>query len=237
MSARTASARSTTQRLRDDLTVQEYLRQIAEASIKVTPEDVREFYDSNREKMRVPERVRASHILIAVPQDATGEVKSQKRTQIESVQTLLKNGDKFSVLASKYSEDPVSARNGGDLGYFGRGQMVPEFEQVAFSLKTNEVSEIVTTQYGYHILLVTDHQMSGERTFDEVKSDIEKFLRATKEREIAAEHIKKLRDTGKYEILLPKPEPVAAAAAPSVVTSPVKAAPTVETKPVAAPKR
>lgn len=225
-----------TQSIRDDLIVQDRLRQIADAAGKVTPEDARKFYDENRDKMKMPERVRASHVLIAVPPGASDEVKKQKLTQIESVQTLLKNGDKFSVVAGKYSEDPVSARNGGDLGFFSRGQMVPEFEAVAFSLKTNEVSEIVTTKFGYHILLITDHQPSGERTFDEVKSDIEKYLRSTKEREIAVEYAKKLRDTGKYEILLPKPETVAATPAPPVTTAPVKPLPTVETKPVAAPK-
>jgi peptidyl-prolyl cis-trans isomerase C len=225
-----------TQRLRDDVIVRDRLLQLADASAKVTPEDARKFYDENRERMKMPERVRASHILIAVPRDSTDEVKKEKRTKIESVQTSLKNGEKFPDLARKYSEDPVSARAGGDLGFFTRGQMVPEFEAVAFSLKTNEISEIVVTKFGYHILLITEHQPAGERSFDEVKADIEKYLRSTKEQEIAAAHVKKLRDTSKYEILLPKPEPVAPTPPPTVATPPVKAMPTVETKPVAAPK-
>jgi parvulin-like peptidyl-prolyl isomerase len=196
---------------------------------------VRKFYDENPDKMKLPERVRASHILIAVPKDATDEVKKQKRTQIESVQTLLKGGEKFADTARKFSEDPISARSGGDLGYFGRGQMVPEFEIVAFSLPTNTVSEIVVTKFGYHLLLITDHQPAGVRSFNDVKADIEKYLRSLQEREIAAAHIKKLRENGKFEVLLPKPPTPQPAPAASVVTPPVKA-PTVETKPVAAPK-
>ncbi len=223
-------------RVREDMIVSDRLQHIAEAQVKVTPEDVRSFYDDNQEKFKMPERVRASHILIQVPQDATADVKKAKRTQIESVQTMLKNGDKFTDLARKFSEDPVSARNGGDLGFFGRGQMVSDFEAVAFDLKTNEVSDIVTTKFGYHILLVTEHQPAGLRGFDESKADIEKYLRYNQGQEIAAQHIKKLRDAGKIEVLLPKPEPVAATPAPTVAVKPVKPSPTVETKPVAAPK-
>jgi peptidyl-prolyl cis-trans isomerase C len=223
-----------TKRMREDLIVRDRLEEIAAAKVKITPEDLRKFYDDNRDKMKVPERVRASHILIQVPADATAEVKTQKLAQIESVQTLLKNGEKFADVARKFSEDPVSAREGGDLGYFTRGQMVPEFEMIAFSLKTNELSDVVTTKFGYHILLITDHQPASERSFDDVKADIEKYLRANKDREIATEHAKQLRETGKYEILLPKPEPVPAR--PAVATPPVKAPVSVETKPVAAPK-
>ncbi len=212
-------------RLREDLIVRERVRQVAEAGATVSAEEVRKFYDDNPDKMKTPERVRASHILIQVAPTATDEIKKQKRTVIESVLTLLKQGEKFSDLAAKYSEDPISARNGGDLGYFARGQMAPEFETVAFSLKTNELSDVVTTPFGYHIVLVTDRQPAGQRTFDEVKDDIERYLRQTKQQQVAADYVQKLRDNGKYEILLPKPETAtnAAAPAPTVVTPPVKA--------------
>jgi peptidyl-prolyl cis-trans isomerase C len=213
------------ERLREDLIVRERLRQVAEAGVTVSAEEVRKFYDDNPDKMKAPERVRASHILIQVPQTATDEVKKQKRTVIESVLTLLKQGEKFSDLAAKYSEDPISARNGGDLGYFARGQMAPEFEAIAFSLKTNELSDVVQTSFGYHIVLVTDHQPAGQRPFEEVKTDIERYLRQNKEQQAAADYVQKLRDNGKYEILLPKPAPATNTTppAPTVVTPPVKA--------------
>jgi parvulin-like peptidyl-prolyl isomerase len=215
------------ERVREDFIVRDRLRQVAEAGATVTPEEVKKFYDDNLDKMKTPERVRASHILIQVAPTASDEVKKQKRTVIESVLTLLKQGEKFSEMATKYSEDPISARNGGDLGYFSRGQMAEEFEQAAFSLKTNELSGVVTTQFGYHIVLVTDHQAAGQRTFDEVKPDIERYLRQTKEQQVAADYVKKLRESGKYEILLPKPEPAThtttAPQTPEVVTPPVKA--------------
>ncbi len=213
------------ERLREDLIVRDRVRQVAEAGTTVSAEEVRKFYDDNPDKMKTPERVRASHILIQVPPTATDEIKKQKRTVIESVLTLLKQGEKFSDMAAKYSEDPISARNGGDLGYFARGQMAPEFETIAFSLKPNELSDVVTTPFGYHIVLVTDHQPAGQRTFEEVKGDIERYLRQTKEQQVATDYVQKLRDNGKYEIFLPKPGAAtnAAAPAPTVVTPPVKA--------------
>ena len=140
-------------------------------------------------------------------------------------------------MARKFSEDKISARNGGDLGVFSRGQMVPEFENVAFSLKTNEVSDIVTTKFGYHLMLVTEHSPASDRSLEDAKGDIEKYLRCTKGQEVTAEHIKKLRDAAKIEILLPKPEAAAAAPVPAVTAVPPKPLPTVETKPVAAPTR
>lgn len=223
-------------RVREDLIVRERIRQIADAQTKVTPEEVKAFYDKNLDKMKVPESVHASHILIQVPQDATDEVKKAKRTQIESVQSLLKGGEKFADVAKKFSEDKISAPNGGDLGYFNRGQMVPEFESVAFTLKTNTVSDVVTTKFGYHVLLVTEHTQAKDRSLEDAKVDIEKYLRYNQGQEVTADHIKKLRDAAKIEILLPKPE-TAAAPAPAVSAGPSKPLPTVETKPVAAPAR
>lgn len=223
-------------RVREDLIVREHIRKITETEARISPDDVKAFYDNNRDKMKVPERVQASHILIQVPPNATEEYKKQKQTQIASVKTLLKEGDKFADLARKYSEDTVSAANGGDLGVFTRGQMVPEFELVAFSLKTNEVSDVVTTKFGYHLLLVTDHLPAGERSLDDAKADIEKYLRYLKGQEVVAEYMKKLRDSAKIDILVPKPE-AAPAPAPAVSTVPAKPLPTVETKPVAAPTR
>jgi peptidyl-prolyl cis-trans isomerase C len=229
------SATEYAKRVREDLMVRERIRQLNESETKVTPEEVKTFYDNNRAKMSIPERVSARHILIRVSPDAPEEEKKAKRTQIESLKTLIKEGEKFEDVARKYSEDKGSGANGGDLGTFGRGQMVPEFENAAFSLKTNVVSDVVTTQFGYHILLVTEHLPAGERSLEDAKADIEKYLRYAKGQQVTADHIKKLRDAAKIEILLPKPE-TAAAPAPAPEAKPSKPLPTVETKPVAAPK-
>jgi peptidyl-prolyl cis-trans isomerase C len=205
-------------RVRDNVIIREAIQSVVDKEVKITPEEVRAFYDKNPDQFKQPETVRASHILIRVTPDASDDVKKEKRTQIDSVRALLKSGEKFADVAKKFSEDPGSAVNGGDLGFFGRGQMVPEFDTAAFSLKTNEISNVITTQYGYHILLVTDRKPAQIVPFDQVKDDLEKFLKQRKGSEITRDQVASLRKTAKIEILVPMP-----AAAPAIETMPLQA--------------
>jgi peptidyl-prolyl cis-trans isomerase C len=217
-------------RIRETLLIQNSVRDYVEPRVKVTEDDAKKFYDTNRGKFATPEQVRASHILILVPPEATAEVRTQKLAQIKAAAALAKSGEKFEDLAKKFSEDPGSAANGGDLRYFGRGQMVKEFEEAAFALKPGEISDIVTTQYGYHILKLTDRRPAGERNFAEVKDDIERYLKNLKGQEVAQQYVKELRDKAKIEILIAKPQ------APVPPPAAGKELPTVETAPVPAPK-
>lgn len=191
------------QRTRDNMIVMESLRQLVDQKSVVATNEIKSFYDSNVTRFKQPELVRASHILIRVPADATEESKKLKRTQIEAARSLVVNGEKFADIARKVSEDPGSATKGGDLDYFPRGAMMPEFEKVAFELSTNKVSEVFTTDFGYHVLLVADHKPAKQLGFDEVKADIERFLRARKGGEITQEYVKELRGKAKVDILLP----------------------------------
>ena len=224
-------------RLRDELIIQTNLDQLIDREAKIKPEDVKNFYDENRDKFKMPETVRASHILIRIPADATDEVKSQKRAQIDAARSLIKGGEKFADIAKKVSEDPGSGAQGGDLGFFQRGQMVPEFEQAAFSLKLNELSDVITTKFGYHVLMVTDRKAAGERSLDEVKDDIGRYLRMGKGREIVQQHVKDLRDKAKVEVLLAQPPAASLAPKPVAPAKPSRPLPTVETPPVAAPTK
>jgi peptidyl-prolyl cis-trans isomerase C len=221
-------------RTRENVIIQETMRSVFDREIKVTPEEIKAYYDSNREKMKQPEAVRASHILIRMSPDASEETKAAKLAQIEAARSLIKGGEKFADIARKVSEDPGSASNSGDLGFFTRGQMVPQFEAVAFSLRTNELSDVVTTQYGYHLLMVTDRKPEREATLDEVKGDIEKFLRSTKSTEVAQQHIKGLRDKTKVEVFLKPIEAVPGDSKPGA--SPSQAPPTAGKPAVTAPK-
>lgn len=222
-------------RIRENIITSQTMRSVVDRELTVTPEDVKAFYEANKKQFIRPETVRASHILLRCPPDAVEEIKSDKHTQIEAVRSLLKQGDDFAELARKFSEDTGSATSGGDLGYFPRGTMVKEFDEVAFTLKTNEVSDVITTQFGYHILKVTDHKPAGEMSFDETKDRIELGLKTRKSEEIARRHVMELRAAANVEILLRRPEPgtnTAEHAAP-----PPKLLPAVETKPVQAPQR
>jgi peptidyl-prolyl cis-trans isomerase C len=221
-------------RLRENVIIQETMQGVFDREIKITPEEIKAYYDGNREKMKQPEEVRASHILIRVSPDASEETKAAKRVQIEAARSLVKGGEKLADVARKVSEDPGSASNGGDLGFFTRGQMVPEFDGVAFSLRTNELSDVVTTQYGYHLLMVTDRKPAREAALDEVKGDLEKFLRYRKSTEVAKQHFKELRDKTKVEVFLKPLEAVPGDSEPSA--SPSQAPPTAGKSPVTAPK-
>jgi peptidyl-prolyl cis-trans isomerase C len=207
-----------TKRIRDNIIIRDEIQGVVDKEVKISPEEVRAFYDKNPDQFKQPETVRASHILIRVTPDASDDVKKEKRTQIDSVRALLKSGEKFADVAKKFSEDPGSAANGGDLGFFGRGQMVPEFDTAAFSLKTNEISNVITTQYGYHILLVTDRKPAQTVPFDQVKDDLAQFLKQRKGAEITRDQVASLRKGAKIEVLMPE-----APSTPAVETMPLQA--------------
>jgi peptidyl-prolyl cis-trans isomerase D len=136
---------------------------------------VEEYYSNNNKKYQMPEKIRAKHILFKVSDKDTEDVKDVK---LKKAKELLKklNLNNFKEMAKKYSEDKASAINGGDLGYFSKGMMVPEFEKVAFSLDKNEISDIVKTRFGYHIIFVEDIKPSKVIPLSNVKNTIAKAI-------------------------------------------------------------
>jgi len=140
----------------------------------VTDGEARDYYNSNPDEYKEREtQVKASHILISVDSGADQSGKAAAREQIEDLLDRLKSGEDFAALAKQYSECP-SAAQGGDLGFFSKGQMVKPFESAAFAMEPGEISDIVKTQFGYHIIKVTDKR--GPVTFDEAKDDIKRTL-------------------------------------------------------------
>jgi peptidyl-prolyl cis-trans isomerase C len=125
---------------------------------------------------RFGERVRARHILIRASQNASKEEKAAALNKIKDVQKQLKNGGDFAELAKKYSEDPGSKERGGDLGSFSRGDMVDTFEKAAFALNVGQVSDIVNTGFGYHIIRLEEKKAASKFSFDDVKDDLKEYL-------------------------------------------------------------
>jgi len=161
-----------------------------EASVQVTQDDLRSYYNEHRDAYRVPEQVKVSHILIKTPLpgpdgkvDEKGVAEAQRRA--EDLLKQLKSGAKFEDLAKKYSEDPGSAKEGGSLGWIGRGQTVPEFEKTAFSLPKGQISDLVKSSYSFHIIRLDDKQDAHMKSLDEVKADIEPALKHQKAQQIA----------------------------------------------------
>ncbi len=155
------------------------------ATTTVSDQDLQAYYDQHRDEFRAPEQVKVSHILIKTPLPAPGEKEDQKaiadaRAKAEDVLKQVKAGGDFAKLAEKYSDDPGSAKAGGELGWIGRGRTVPEFEKAAFSLGKGQTSDLVKSSYGFHIIRVEDKQAAHLKTLAEVKSEIEEKVKQQK---------------------------------------------------------
>ena len=155
------------------------------ANTTVTDQDLQTYYDQHREEFRVPDQVKVAHILIKTPLPAPGAKEDEKaiadaRAKAEDVLKQVKAGGDFAKLAEKYSDDPGSAKSGGELGWIGRGRTVPEFEKAAFSLAKGQTSDLVKSSYGFHIIRVEDKQEAHLKTLAEVKSEIEEKVKREK---------------------------------------------------------
>ena len=155
------------------------------ASTTISDQDMQAYYDQHRDEFRVPEQVKVSHILIKTPLPTPGAKEDDKaiadaRAKAEGVLKEVKAGGDFAKLAEKNSDDPGSAKLGGELGWIGRGRTVPEFEKAAFSLAKGQTSDVVKSSYGFHIIHVEDKQDAHLKSFAEVKSEIEEKVKQQK---------------------------------------------------------
>jgi peptidyl-prolyl cis-trans isomerase D len=192
----------------------------AETGVQVTPDDLRTYYDQHRDQYRVPEQVKVSHILIKTPLpgadgkvDEKGAAEAQRRA--EDLLKQVKGGANFEELAKKYSEDPGSAKQGGSLGWIGKGQTVAEFEKTAFSLPKGQISDLVKSSYGFHIIRIDDKQDAHAKTLDEVKDTIEPTLKHQKGQQVAQKKAEDLLKQARAQGL----DAAAAALGVPVVTS------------------
>lgn len=175
------------QELKKRIIVEAFLKKKVEAQASLTDADLQKFYDQNKEKLKTGEQVRASHIL----------VKSEAEAQ--DILGQLKKGANFEQLAAKYSIDAAKTK-GGDLGWFSKGSMIPDFEKVAFSMKVGELSGIVKTQFGYHIIKLTGKRPAGIPPFDDVKEQIKAKLLPEKQQEVFQKLKEELKKDAKVSI-------------------------------------
>jgi len=166
--------------------------------ITVTDEDISLFYKENPENFSVPEQIQASHILLSLEPDASDEVKKEKRSELQAVLEKIKKGDDFAELARKHSDCP-SKEKGGELGSFPRGAMVKAFEDVAFNLKKDEVSDVVETQFGFHIIKLTGRTEASMTPIEQVKDKISTYLETQKQSKEVAAYLETLRSAAKID--------------------------------------
>jgi len=167
--------------IRNKLLMETLLQDVGKAA--VTPDAMKKVYDDAKKQMGGEQEVRARHILVPTEDEA------------KAVLVEIKKGTDFAELARQKSKDPGAAAEGGDLGYFTKDQMVPEFAEVAFKLDKGQVSDPVKTQFGWHIIKVEDKRTKPVPDFDKVKDQIETYV----ERRAQADYIGKLRETAKIE--------------------------------------
>jgi parvulin-like peptidyl-prolyl isomerase len=185
-----------------------------ELQIKVTDDEVKAFYAKHSTEFEMPETAHARHILLMTIDPATRTPLSTnavaaKKKQIEDLLQQARDGADFAALAAKYSEDPGSKENGGELPEFPRGQMVPEFEAAAFALTNNQVSDVVTTMYGFHIIKMIEKTPAKKYALTDTLPQIDKTvaticqseIEAQKLKELAPDYVKKLRAEFGVEIV------------------------------------
>ncbi len=173
----------------------------------VTEAEAQNYYDKNPAKFQMPEQVRASHILFAAPKDATPEVLAAKEKLARDILERIQKGEDFDKLAKEFSDDPGSKGSGGDLNFFSRAQMVPEFSDAAFRLKKGEVGGPVKTQFGYHIIKVTDRKGARTMPFVEVKERLVAFLGDQKRQNAVQTLLAQIREKADVKNYLAAPAP------------------------------
>lgn len=178
--------------IRHGLAIQAYVEDRFVSTTTIPEEDIKTYYESNPDLFKHPEMVEASHILISFDAEANDDQKAQARKKIEDLAQRIENGEDFAKLAEMHSDCPSSS-NGGDLGFFSKGQMVKPFEDAAFSLSPGEVSSVVETPFGFHIIKVTEKQAEGAYPPEKVKPQIQQMLTREKVQTLLEEEIENLK--------------------------------------------
>lgn len=184
-----------------NLSIQNLVEQDVATNLKVSDAEVHDFYAGNRDKFEIPEQVRARHILVKVDGKADAAAKDAARKKAEELLIQVKGGADFAELAKKNSDCP-SAPKGGDLGFFPHGQMVEPFDKAVFALKPGEVSVVIETQFGYHVIKLEERKDAGLVSEKDVAAEIKDYLKSQKLNEAMIARVKTLREKAKVEVLI-----------------------------------
>jgi len=181
-----------------DLKIQALLEKKVPKTQSPSDAEIAEFYKKNQEQFKTPERARASHILIAVKPGESDQDRSQKRMRIEALRKEIEKGSDFAKLASENSDCPSKAQ-GGDLGFFERGKMTKAFETAAFAMKVGQLSDVVETEFGYHLIKLTGHEDAQTTSLDKARDKVASYLDNEKKQKGISDYLQKLRSSAKVE--------------------------------------
>jgi peptidyl-prolyl cis-trans isomerase C len=191
-------------RIRRNMASDQLVKQEVDSKITVSDSEIADYYQKNKERMRRPEAVKVSEIFVRAEAKAGADEKSKARQKIEAVLKEARGGKDFTALARQFSESP-DAKNGGEMGYVSRGSTLPVLSDAAFKLKVGEISDVVESPFGYHLLKVTEKKAAGDVTLADAKPQITSFLTQQKEREAFNSYLGKLKAGAKIEILASTP--------------------------------
>lgn len=193
------------QDMNERITIEKFIEKDLLAKVNITDEELKVAFSANPSMYAEPETVSARHILILAKSNAS---KEEQQKALERIQEIRKRvtapGADFGKIAAETSDDTASKVDGGNLGKFQRGMMVPEFEKAAFTLKVGEISEPVKTEYGYHLIKVEQHQQSQPPTFDSAKEKVRYQLMAKTHDKVITDKLAQLRGTAKIEYKAPE---------------------------------
>jgi peptidyl-prolyl cis-trans isomerase C len=193
---------TTLEKLKADIVKDQRINQLIEDQlvnvVEATDEDAAKHYAENPQQFMQPERVEAAHILVSFEEEETDETRAAKKAKIEALKKQLDEGADFAELAKAESKCP-SAERGGELGAFGREQMVPEFSEAAFALEPGQISDVVETQFGYHLIKVAEKTPESVIPLATVNDRLKEMLTNNKKRDTAARYMQKLRETATIE--------------------------------------
>ncbi len=187
----------TDKQFRKDITQYLSIRKLIAPMVKISDEEIKTAFEENKDALGTPEQVEASHILV------------EDEALAKEIAAKLKDGGDFAKLATEHSTDEGSAANGGELGLFGRGEMMPEFEEAAFSMEVGSISDLVKTDYGYHIIHLTDKKEPKEATLEDHKEEIKESLFEEKLQTEYTAWLEKAHEEYDIENKLSKPAPKA----------------------------
>jgi len=195
----------TIEKIRENIVMQlamrDMLAQEVEKDVSISRSEIEKFYNDNPTYFKTEEAIKASHILVKVEEGADEKTVEEARKKIEAILKEVKDGGDFAEIAKKSSEGPTGP-SGGDLGYFGSGQMVKPFEDAALALNVGEVSGVVKTRFGFHVIKLTDKKEGGITPFSEVSESIEAYLKRAENGKRYAEFIERIRSSANIEKLI-----------------------------------
>ena len=190
------------QQIREQMAAQKYVETKVIPGVTIPDQAIKDFYEKNKGQIHSPERMHLRHILIAVKPDAPAADKEKAKAKAEDLLKQIQGGADFAKVAQASSDDPGSKANGGDLGWISSGQAPPAFEKAAQSLKANQVSPVVESPFGYHVIQLLERQASAVVPYEQVKDRIGVMLKQKQLQEMVQARIKELRAKGKVELYI-----------------------------------